>query len=92
MGTISNTVQHRIDSCWQKQMKFDELMQLECGDVADCFCKTKIKYWMPKLMVPAIAKPQTDMTAATPLLTTFGELMETLDIVPGISQMPQGMS
>ena len=42
-----------------------------------------------ELKVPAVVKPQTDTTAATPSPTTFGELMQVLDIVPGQSQMPQ---
>ena len=33
-------------------------------------------------MVPAVVKPQINMTAATPSLTTFGVLMQTLDIIP----------
>jgi hypothetical protein len=37
-------------------------------------------------------KPQTITTAATPLPTTFGELMQDLDIIPGQSQMLQLMS
>jgi len=42
-----------------------------------------------ELKVPAVVKPQTDTTAATPSPTTSGELMQVLDIVPGQSQMPQ---
>ena len=33
-----------------------------------------------------------DDVAPEPPLTTFGELIESLDIVPGISQMPQETS
>jgi len=44
---------------------------------------------MTELKVPAVVKPQTDMTAATPSPTTFGELMQVLDIVPGQSHMMQ---
>jgi hypothetical protein len=44
------------------------------------------------LIVPAIGKPQTDTTAATPSLTTFGVLMQALDNIPRQSQMPQVMS
>jgi hypothetical protein len=28
MGTISNTVQHRMESFWQKQLRLDEMTQL----------------------------------------------------------------
>jgi len=33
-----------------------------------------------------------DQKVASTALTTFGELMECLDVVPGRSQMPQGTS
>jgi len=48
-----------------------------------------MKYQMTELKLPAVGKPQTDMTAATRSLTTFGELMQALDIVPGQSELPQ---
>jgi len=48
-----------------------------------------MKYGTTELAVLAVMKPQTDTTAATPSLTTFGEQMHVLDIVPGQSQMPQ---
>ena len=41
------------------------------------------------MKVPAVGKPQIDSTAATPSPTTFGELMQALDIVPRQSQMLQ---
>jgi len=43
-------------------------------------------------MDPAIVQPQSDDDAATLAPTTFRELEECLEIVPGISQMPQGTS
>jgi len=92
MGTISKMVLHRMESFRQKQMRLDELPQPGCGDAADSCQERDMKYGTAGLMVPAIVKPQTETTAATPLLTTFGELMETLDIVPGQSQIPQGTS
>jgi len=46
-----------------------------------------MEYGMTELKVLAVVKPQTDMTAATPSPTTFGELMQVLDIVPGQSHM-----
>jgi len=48
-----------------------------------------MKYGTTELKVPAVVKPQTATTAATPSPTTIGELMQVLDIVPGQSQMPQ---
>jgi len=47
-----------------------------------------MKYGMTELDVRAVVKPQRGMTAATPSPTTFGELMQALDIIPGQSQMP----
>jgi len=92
MGTITKTVQHRKECNRQKQMRLDELTQPGWGDTAHYFQERFVKYGTSKWMVPAVVKPQTDMTAATPLPTTFGELRQTLDIVPGQSQMPQGTS
>ena len=89
MGTISKTVQHRMESFRQKQMRLDELTQPGWGDAADYFRERDMKYGMTELKVPALLKSHTDSTAATPSPTTLGELMQTLDIVPGQSQMPQ---
>jgi hypothetical protein len=88
MGQISKTVQYRMESFCQKQMMLDELQQLQWGDTAAICCERVIKYRMTELKVPAVGKPQTDWTAATPSPTTFGELMQALDIVPGQSQIP----
>jgi len=46
-----------------------------------------MKYGTTELKVPAVVKPQIDTTAATPLPTTFGEHMQTLDMVRGQSPM-----
>jgi len=81
MGTIFITVQHRMESFWQKQMRFDELMQLGWGDAANYFRERDMKYGTVELIVPVVVKPQMDMIAATPSLTTFRELMQTIDIV-----------
>jgi hypothetical protein len=43
---------------------------------------------MANLMNPAVIKPQKQDISATPAQATIGELMETLHIVPKISQMP----
>jgi len=89
MSTISKMVKHRMESFQQRQMKLDQLTQPGWGDAADYFRERDMKYGMTELKVPAVGKPQTDLTAATPSPTTFGELMQALDIVPGQSQMPQ---
>jgi hypothetical protein len=72
------------------------------GDTANYFCERDMKYESAKFTVPAVVKPQFNMTAATLSLTTVGEIMQTLDIVcresqllavtycPGSSQMRLG--
>ena len=89
MGTISKTVQHRMESFRQKQMSIDKLTQPGQGDAANHFHERDMKYGTTELKVPAVVKPQTDTPAATPSPTTFGERMPVLDIVPGQSQMPK---
>jgi len=89
MGTISKTVQHHMESFWHKPMSLDELMQCGYGDVADYFCERDMKYRITEFKVPAVVKPQTVTTAATPSSIAFGKLMQTLQIIPGQSQMLQ---
>ena len=91
-GTITKTVQQRMEMFRQKQMKLDGVTQSGWKDAAEYFHETVEKYGTSELRVPAVVKPQTDDDAAEHAPTTFGELMECLDIVPGISQMPQGTS
>jgi len=86
MGTITKTVQQRMERFRQKQMKFDELTQPGWEDVADYFRKRHKKYDTSELRVPAVVPPQTNDDAPPHPPTTFAELMESLDIVPGISQ------
>jgi hypothetical protein len=92
MGTITKMVQQRMESIWQNQMKLDESTQPGWEDAADYLRERDRKYGTAKLRVPVVFQPQTDDDASAPPRTTFGELMERLDIVPGISQMPQGTS
>jgi len=44
------------------------------------------------LRVPAVVQPHINDDTPAPLPATFGELMESLDIVPGIWQRPQETS
>jgi hypothetical protein len=67
----------------QKQMRLDKLTQLGWEDAADNIPISDMKYAMTELKDPALVKPQTDTTAASPSLTTFGVLMQALYIVPG---------
>jgi hypothetical protein len=92
MGTISKTLPNRMERVQQTQMRLDELTQRGWEDGAHYFHERDMKSGMTELKVPAIGKPQTHLTAATPSPTTFGELKQALEIVPGQSQMPQLMS
>jgi hypothetical protein len=92
MGTMSKMVQHRMDSFQQKQLRLDELTQPGLGDAANYFHERDMKYGTAKLKVPAVVKPQKDMTAATTYPTTVGEHMQTLDIFQGQMEMPAVIS
>jgi len=86
MGTITKTVQQGMERFRQKQMKHDELTQPEWKDAAEPLCERDKMYGTSELRVPAVVQPQTNDDAPPPPPTTFAELMESLDIVPGISQ------
>jgi hypothetical protein len=88
MGTITKTVQHRMEIFRQKQMRLDELTQPGWGDAANYFCERDMRYGTAELMVPAVVKPQIDSTTATPSPITVGEHMQTPVIVQGQSEMP----
>jgi len=92
MGTITKTVLQRMERFRQKQMKLDELTQPGWEDAADYFREREKKYGTTKLRVPAVVQPQTIDDDPEPPSATFGELMESLDIVPGISQRTQRTS
>jgi hypothetical protein len=88
MGTISKSVQHRMESFRQKQMRFDKCTHLGWGDVANCFRQRDMKYRTFKLTVLAVIKPKIDTTVATPLPTTFGKRVLSIEIVQVQMQMP----
>jgi len=93
MVTITRRVQQRMERFRQKRMKLDELTQLGREDAADYFRDRDEKYGTSELMVLAVVQLQMDDDdAAAPAPTTFGELMECLEIVPRISHVPQGTS
>jgi hypothetical protein len=89
MGTISKTVQHRIDSFRQKQMMLGELTKPGWGNVADYFCERDMTSGLTELKVRAVVQPETTRYVATPSPTAFGEHMYAVNIVPRQSQMPQ---
>jgi len=53
------------------------------GDVADYLLERDKTYGTTEFNDLAVFYPQTEDTAAAPDLTKFGEIMESLDIVPG---------
>jgi hypothetical protein len=73
-------------------MKLDELTQLGWEDAADYFRERDKKHSIAEFRVPVVIQPQTDDDTSAPPPPTFGELTERLNIVPGLSQMPQGTS
>jgi len=88
MGTISKTVQQGMERFRQKQMKLDELTQPGWEDAADYFRERDEKYCTSELRVPAVVQRRANDNAPAPPPTAFGELMGSLDIVPGILQRP----
>jgi len=89
MGTISNTVQYRMERFRQMQMKLVEVMQPGWGDAADCFHETDKKYGTTKLKVLVVVQPQTVADAASSVPMTSCVPMENLDRVPRKFQMLQ---
>ena len=92
IATIMKTVQQRMGKFQKKQMKLWELTKLGWGDNADYFRESDQIHRTAKLSVPASIKLQMDEVSAALAPTTFGQRMETLDIILVISQMPQGTS
>jgi len=88
MGTITKTIQDRMESFRQKQRRLDELTQPGWGDAANYFRERDMRYGTAELKVPAVVKPQIETTAATPSPITVGENMQTPEIVRGQSEMP----
>ena len=70
IGTITKTVQQRMETYWQKQMKLDELTQLEWENAADYFRERDQKYGTSELRALAVVQPQTDDDAPAPPPTT----------------------
>jgi hypothetical protein len=84
MGTISKTVLQCIERLRQKQVKLDELTLPGWGHAADYLRERYKKNGTTELKVPVFIKPHMDDNAANSPPTTFGELMESLDIITRI--------
>jgi len=89
MGTITNTVPQHMESFRQQRMRLNEFRKPGLGYAADNVGECNKKHRIAELKVPAVVTPQMELVATTPAPKSFGERMETLDIVPGYSQMPQ---
>jgi len=72
MGTISKTVQQRMERFREKQIKLDELTQPGWGDAADYFRERDKRYGTTELKVLAVVKSHMDKDAANPAPSTFG--------------------
>jgi len=90
VDTTASMVLQRMGRFRQMQMKLDELTQPGWGDTADYCCERDNKYGITKLKVPAAVKLQTTKVTAAFSPTTFGELMESPDVVPGELPTPEG--
>jgi hypothetical protein len=89
MGIISKMVQHCMESFQQKDIRLDELTQPGWRNAAEYLLERDMKYRMTELNVPAVGKPKTELTAATPSPTTLRQFMQAVDNVAGQSHMPQ---
>jgi hypothetical protein len=73
-------------------MKLDESTQPGWRDATDYLRDRRKKYSTFELTIAAVVHPQTEDDAPVLAPTTFEELRECLDIIPGISQMPHSTS
>jgi len=91
VSTIPTVVQQHEERFRQKQLKLYEPTQLGWGDAANYIHERDMKEGPTELDILAVVKLQTVEVAAAPALTiSFEELMESLVIVPGMSEMRQG--
>jgi hypothetical protein len=81
-----------MESFRQKQMKFDELIQLEWENAAEYFRERDKKYGTAEWRVLVVVQPRQGDDASAPPQTAFAEHMESLDVILGILQLPQGTS
>lgn len=81
MGIISKTVQQHMKIFQCKNIRIDELTQLEWEDVAHSIHDRNGKYGKTKLKILTVVQLQPEKVGATPALRVFGKLMETVDII-----------
>jgi len=80
MGTITKTVQQRMERFRQKLMKLDELTHPGWEDAADYFCERENMYDTSESRDAAVVQPQRDDVIAAPAPTALGALIESVDI------------
>jgi hypothetical protein len=90
--TITKTGHQHMQRFRHKQMTIDQSMNPGLEDAADYFCESDKKYRIAKEMVPAVVPPHMCVDSVVPAQTACGELMECLQIVSGLWQMPQATS
>jgi len=73
-------------------MKLHEMLQWGWGYAADNLREGGKKYGTAQLNIEAVIQSQNDEVTVVPAMTSFVAVIETLDIDPRISQMPQGSS
>jgi len=73
-------------------MKLDELTQPGWDDIRGYFRQIVKQYGILEIRVPAVLQPKTDDDAVSPAPTLFEGFTQCHDIVPRISQMPEGTS
>jgi len=92
MGTITKTVPQQMERFRQQQLNLNELTKPAWENAADYLRERDTKYGTFELRVSTLVQAQTNDDAPAPPPTTFVPLMQSLDIVHGISQRPQGTS
>jgi hypothetical protein len=72
MGTITKTVQQRMERFRHKQMKLDQVTHPGWEDAADYLRERDKKYGTTELRVPAVVQPQTNDDTPAHLPATCG--------------------
>jgi hypothetical protein len=71
MGTITNTVEQRMEKFRQMQIRRNELTQPGWEDAAGCIRERDKKYSTTELSVPGVVQPQTNDSSLAPPSTTL---------------------
>jgi len=89
MDTITNTIPHHMECFQHKQMWIGELRQPRGRNSANYLHEGDMIYRTTGLKVPVVTQQLTDKDVAAPPRTIFGELMQSLNVVPSKLQMIQ---